>query len=210
MAPETDKMNLCNIHFHKGAEHRSEAFSIQSDSGGYIYSNKLTKGELENSNKKEHKDLTLNSGDTIEVHFVYSTADVSPGEGLGAYAKDLTVNPQLHVEAQVFVLVDEKTSKDVFDFRKLTAIEVIDSKYQAKNIKSLNGKTVKYIGSTTGNKYDKTDSPYQVTWSVRKDVKKLGVNSVRAWCESNIFNESHAHNVRQLVTDPKKLSKILL
>ncbi|WP_273022027.1 MULTISPECIES: hypothetical protein [Idiomarina] len=46
------------------------------------------------------------------------------------------------------------------------------------------------------------------TWNVRPKVAKVDVESVGDWCEGNIFEEDHAHGVRNLVTDPELLSEI--
>lgn len=54
----------------------------------------------------------------------------------------------------------------------------------------------------------KRGSPFQVTWSVGPKVAKVDVESVGDWCEGNIFEEDHAHGVRNLVTDPELLSEI--
>ena len=43
----------------------------------------------------------LQSGDTIEVHYVFSTAPVTPGPTLGACLSEVNINPQLRVEACV-------------------------------------------------------------------------------------------------------------
>ena len=51
-APTSSNMNLCNIHFHKNAEHAGGEFSKYAGNGngkgfqsGYLYSGTLTKGE---------------------------------------------------------------------------------------------------------------------------------------------------------------------
>ncbi|MCP5079377.1 MAG: hypothetical protein GY951_15140, partial [Psychromonas sp.] len=61
-------------------------------------------------------------------------------------------------------------------------------------------------GSTTGPGYNEKASPYQVTWSVRPNVAKVSIESVGKWLEGNLFNEDHAHGVRNLVTNPDLLS----
>ena len=43
-------------------------------------------------------DKSLTPGDTIEVHYVYSSADVQPGSTLGACMADGINNPALRVE----------------------------------------------------------------------------------------------------------------
>ena len=52
-APESSKMNLCNIHFHKNAEHKGGEFTTFAGDGdghgynsGYKYSGKFTQNEL--------------------------------------------------------------------------------------------------------------------------------------------------------------------
>jgi hypothetical protein len=48
----------------------------------------------------------------------------------------------------------------------------------------------------------------QVSWNVRPKCAKVDISSLSQWCKGNIFEENHAHGVRQLVTDPKLLSII--
>ncbi|WP_422614560.1 delta-class carbonic anhydrase, partial [Aliivibrio salmonicida] len=106
LAPIYEKMNLCNIHFHKNAEHKGGEFTEYAGNGdgkgnntGYKYSGNLSRSEL-----KEFKHKELKSGDTIEVHYVYTSANVEPGATLGACLSDSISNPQLRVETQVYVL----------------------------------------------------------------------------------------------------------
>jgi hypothetical protein len=47
-----------------------------------------------------------------------------------------------------------------------------------------------------------------VTWSVRPSCARIDIGSVHAWCADNVFNENHAHGVRQLVTAPERLARI--
>lgn len=72
------------------------------------------------------------------------------------------------------------------------------------------GTPVVFTGSTTGPKYTQsTCSPLQVSWSVRPTCAKLDISSLHAWAEKgNVFNETHSHGVRQLVTAPELLSPI--
>jgi len=87
LAPSYNEMNLCNIHFHNNAEHKSKDFSIFSgerNNAGYQcnVSKSLTKSEL----KTPEGDICngLNPGDTVEVHWVHSSCDITPGKGLGS------------------------------------------------------------------------------------------------------------------------------
>ena len=51
-------------------------------------------------------------GDTIEVHWVHSSCDVAPGSGLGSCMNDSCKNPQLRVESQVFLVVNDPEALD--------------------------------------------------------------------------------------------------
>jgi carbonic anhydrase len=214
MAPAFTEMNLCNIHFHKNAEHKGGEFNTYVGNGdghgyqsGFKYSGKLSDTELKPVGKEicpsEHGGLA--PGDTIEVHYVHSTAQVNPGPTLGACLNDATKNPQLRVETQVYVLVNDKNA---LNFGDLTRIGAKNGMQQALNIPSATGTPVQYAGSTTGPGYNEKGSPFQVTWSVRPKVAKVNIETVGDWCKGNAFNEDHAHGVRNLVTNPDLLSKI--
>ena len=213
-APASKKMNLCNIHFHKNAEHKGGQFTKYAGNGdghgylsGYQYSGKLTDAEMTPIKNKAcpNKHGSLYPGDTIEVHYVYSTAKVTPGPTLGScLSKDLA-NPQLRVEVQVYVLVNDRKA---LDFMQLTKYGVKKGLHQALNIPHNTGKPIRYAGSTTGPGYNEIASPLQVSWSVRPKVAKVNIDTVATWCKGNVFKEDHAHGVRNLVTNPDLLSEI--
>lgn len=213
-APAYNAMNLCNIHFHKNAEHKGGEFANYAGNGdghgfqtGYVYSGKLSAQEKTATKSAicPSKHGALNSGDTIEVHYVHSTAQVTPGPTLGACLSDSIGNPQFRVEAQVYVLVNDKSA---LDFATLTKHGVKQGYEQAFNIPANTGNPIQYTGSTTGPGYNEKGSPYQVSWSVRPKVAKVNIETVGEWCKGNVFNEDHAHGVRNLVTNPKLLSAI--
>jgi opacity protein-like surface antigen len=215
IAPSPTQMNLCNIHFHKNAENKGGEFTTYAGNGdgmgnntGYKYNGSLTAAELKQPEAKicAGKDQPLMSGDTLEVHFVYSAADVSPGPTLGACLADSTMNPGLRVETQVVVLVNDDNAAD---FSEMATIEEVNGYHQAVNVPDNMGTPVTFLGSTTGPAYNEVASPLQVTWNVRPKVAKVDINSVGAWCEGNVFNEDHAHGVRNLVTNEKLLSPIM-
>lgn len=160
MAPEYSNMNLCNIHFHKNAEHKGGEFTKYAGNGdghgyqsGYKYSGNLTASELmpSKTNVCSSAHGSLQSGDTIEVHYVHSTAKVSPGPTLGACLSESIKNPQLRVETQVYILVNDKQA---LDFRKLTKHGVKNGMNQALHLPDNTGKPVSYAGSTTGPGYN--------------------------------------------------------
>lgn len=198
-------MNLCNIHFHKNAEHKGGEFTKYFGNGdgkgnntGYVYNGKLSEAEL-----KPFKHKELHSGDTIEVHYVYTSADVKPGPTLGACLSDSVSNPQLRVETQVYVLVNDKNA---LNFKDLTQYGQKNGYYQAFNIPNSTGTPIQYAGSTTGPSYNEKGSPLQVTWSVRPQVEKVNIATVAKWLKYNDFNEKKAQGVRNLVINPKLLS----
>lgn len=208
-APNYDEMNLCNIHFHKNAEHAGGQFVSYVGNGngkgygtGYKYSGELSKKELKPTGKKVKG---LFPGDTIELHYVHSSAQVKPGPTLGACLSEAIKNPQLRVETQVYVLVNDKKAAD---FVELTAIGEKGGFQQALNIPNNTGKPVVYAGSTTGPSYNEAGSPLQVTWSVRPEVIKVHIDTVGQWFENNVFEETKAHGVRNLVQNPALLSAI--
>lgn len=213
LASPSTEMNLCNIHFHANAEHKAKDFAIYAGDGkdgfgsGYQcgISKSLSKAELKAPDAKICKGLA--PGDTIEVHWVHTSCDVAPGPGLGSCLSDACANPDLRVETQVFTLVNDSNA---LDFNDLSYDgNQVDGFHQAKNIPGDTGVPVQFMGSTTGPSYDaQACSALQVTWSVRPQCAKLDINTIGKWCESNVFEEDHAHGVRKLVTDPRLLSPI--
>lgn len=213
-APAYQAMNLCNIHFHENAEHKGGEFTHYAGPGdghgygtGFQYDGKLSAAEskplAEEVCKSEHGGLQ--AGDTIELHYVFSTAQVKPGPTLGACLNEAAGNPQLRVEGQVFVMVNDPKAAD---FKQLTAVGLVKGYHQPLNLPSNSGKPVEYAGSTTGPTYNEKGSPLQVSWSVRPKVVKVNVASVGEWCKGNAFNEDHAHGVRNLVVNERLLSKL--
>jgi len=214
LAPGYKDMNLCNIHFHVNAEHKAKDFSIYAGEGehghggGYQCNDtkNLTEKELTPVDVKEGCD-GVKPGDTIEVHWVYSSCDVAPGKGLGSCLSESCSNPNLRVESQVFLVVNDP---EALDFGKMTYDgNIVDGLHQAKSLPGGTGTPIEFLGSTTGPKYtEETCSPFQVTWSVRPQCAKIDIRSLHTWCKDNVFDEDHAHGVRQLVTDPSLLSEI--
>lgn len=190
MAPPASAMHLCNIHLHESAEHKAKDFSLYAGDGhegngsGYQcnISKTLSKPEMawsgEGVCKSEHGDLK--PGDTIEVHYVYTTCDVPGGKGLGSCVSGKCANPELRVESQVFTLVAEGG----LDFNQMQSAETLPAD---------TGKPVEFMGSTTGPKYDDSScSEYQVSWAVRPQCAKVNIQTVGDWCKGNKYEEDHA------------------
>ncbi len=210
LAPEFPEMNLCNIHFHKNAEHKGPGFSEVAGDGAYGGYRCNGHGNLDEKKlrkpKKNHCE-NVAPGDSIEVHWVYSSCDVGPGEGLKACSSTACGNPQLRVETQVFLVVNDRKAEDFNRFSN--AKERIDGRYQARALPTGSGKPVIFLGSSTGKDFDhRTCSPLQITWSVRPECSHVDIRTLNKWCRTNDFNEQKAQGVRELVTDLRLLSKI--
>lgn len=204
-------MNLCHIHIHAGAEHTAKDFSIEfqaAKGGGYAcgISDSLTAAELKKPEKNFCKGIE--PGDTIEMHWVFSSADVAPGRGLGACLNDATASPNLRVETQVFTAVNDPNalSFDDLDYDG----NVVNGYHQPQAIPTHTGAPVEFLGSATGPSFtQEVCSSLQVTWRVRLQCAKLDIDSLSAWCEANEFEEDHAHGVRKRVTHRDLLPEIL-
>jgi len=213
-APAPAEMHLCNIHLHENAEHRAPDYSIlkttsRDDGIGAGFqcgmANNLTKAELKAPKANHCSDLK--PGDTVEVHWVFTSCDATPGAGLGACLTESCANPTLRVEAQVYTLVNDPNALDFMDVAYQG--HEVNGKPQPKALPIGTGAPVQYLGSTTGPSYDEaTCSPLQVHWSVRPQCAKLDINSLSTWCKDNDFEESAPHGVRELVVNPALLSEI--
>ena len=213
-APPRSELNLCNIHFHANAEHKGGEFTTYAGPGdghgagtGYRYDGTLTAAELMPTAAPvgQGKYGDLKPGDTLEVHYVHSSAMVTPGPGLGSCVTPSINNPQLRVETIVVVLVNDTSAAD---FQALATIKRLNGFYQATGFPSGLGEPVTYAGSTTGPGYNEKGSPFQVTWNVRPQVLKVDIASVDRWLKDNPFDETAAHGVRNLVQNQTLLSPI--
>lgn len=211
-APPAVEMNLCNIHFHTQAEHKGPGFNIYAgtaEHGGWMCNETpmLTAQELTDPAGGHGACHGLKPGDTVEVHWVYSTCDVAPGQGLGSCLNDACKNPQLRVESQVFLAVNDPNALDFAAFDHAPAMMM--GFHQPKALPGGTGEPVVFAGSTTGTSYDnQICSPFQVTWSVRPQCTRVDISSLHRWCENNDGREDHAHGVRPLVTAPELLAPI--
>ena len=210
LALPAGELNLCNIHFHAHAEHKGPGFALSAghgEHGGFKCNDTetLTADEL----KAPQGDVChgLHAGESIEVHWVYTSCDVAPGAGLGACMSEQCANPALRVESQVFLLTNGGSGADFAGFAY--AGDVVNGFHQPRALPGKTGEPVIFRGSTTGPKYTEENcSPLQVTWSVRPACAKLDIASLGKWCGTNPFGENHAHGVRELVTSPDLLAEI--
>ncbi len=213
LAPPPEEMTLCNIHTHTNAEHLGPGFSIYAgpeENGGFecAGSSGLSAAELTRPAGSPARFEGVEPGDTIEVHWVHTSCDVTPGPGLGSCLSESCANPELRVEAQVFLVVNDPNALDFRDFIYLGTMR--NGRHQARDLPSGTGTPVVFRGSTTGPSYSQQIcSPLQVTWSVRPRCARLDIATLDAWAAmGNVFEESHSHGVRRLVTAPSLLSQI--
>jgi len=213
-APDVSRMNLCNIHFHHGAEHRGGEFTKYAGNGdghgygsGYLYTGTLTDAELAPVDYKvgNEKHSTLRPGDTIEIHYVHTTARIDPGPTLNSCMDEAIGNPQLSVVGFVYVLVNDDSAANL---QKLNEVVVVDGLHQAVNMPLNLGDPTRYHGSSTGPSFNEAGSPFQVSWTVYPKVVKVSISSVAAWLSENEFDEDHGHGVRNLITNPDLLAPI--
>lgn len=202
LAPSSDRLNLCNMHFHTGAEHRGPGFLAPARTGpkgGWACNEAASLTPAELAPSTGHGCHGLQPGDTIEVHWVHSSCAVKPGRGLSSCLAAGCDAPQLRVEAQVFLVVNSRA-----------ALDFATCLHQTKALPAGTGAPVVFRGSTTGPSYDADDkcSPLKATWSVRPACAKVDIETVHAWCEKNAFGENHAHGVRPIVTRTGLLDRI--
>lgn len=210
LAPPPAAMNLCNIHFHANAEHKGPGFSLSAGDGAHGGYRCNDTGSLSAAELRAPADGAcrgVKPGDTVEVHWVFTSCDVAPGEGLGACMSATCTNPTLRVEAQAFLVVNDAQAEDFA--RYAYAGHIADGRHQPKALPAGTGQPVVFRGSTTGPSYSETRcSPLEVTWSVRPACSRIDIHSLHRWCTANVFREDHAHGVRRLVTAPELLAKI--
>lgn len=214
MAPASAELNLCNIHTHTNAEHRGPGFEVfvgDGEFGGYACNDteSLTEAELTDPTGGEGAFGQVAPGDTIEVHWVFSSCDIAPGEGLGSCLSETCENPLLRVEAQTFLVVNDPNALDFTSFGYAGSANEAGL-HQPIALPGGTGDPVQFLGSTTGPSYNQLScSPLEVTWSVRPQCARVDISSLHRWAEEgNVFNETESHGVRQLVTDPRLLSPI--
>jgi Delta carbonic anhydrase len=211
LAPPASAMSLCNIHAHRSAEHRGPGFSTEApDGSGYICNatRDLTDAKRAPLEGGPNAFGDVAPGDTIEVHWVFTSCDVEPGPGLTSCSSAECANPELRVESQVFLVVNDEAAAGTVAAMSDYALAEGGDLPQPRALPD--GEPVVYGGSTTGPTYsEQICSPLGVTWSVRPECARLSARSLRDWAESDpVFDEHHAHGVRALVTDPRLLSGI--
>ncbi len=184
-APAASRMNLCNLHTHTNAEHKGPGFAISAGSGKYggwkcNETGDLTEAELAVPDGDAAYE-GVKPGDTIEVHWVYSSCDVTPGKGLGSCLSDACANPQLRVEAQVFLVVNDPNALDFGDFAY--AGNVVGGLHQAKSLPTGAGDPVTFLAPRASARPSRPpgacDRPAQSSTSTRSTDGRRTATSLR-------------------------------
>jgi len=211
---------LTNVHFHLGAEHKSDnyvddtaskAYDVAHASGGRRLSENprpgfmcpvtgLTAAELTPYTFVHCKgDVAV--GKSYEFHYVHSSAGSPPpggvADGLGGAANGKgLLNPYIAVQAQVFLIVNDAATT-----------QAIDATSGGWKIESPHVGAVMYPGSTTGTSHDNSVcSPYAITWHVDKACNKISASAFDKMCHDmkTMFGLDHdlaPHGSRKIV-DP--------
>ena len=122
----------------ENAEHKGPGFKVFAGAdkhGGYKCneSDWLSPAEL----KAPTGDVCsgLKPGDTIQVHWVHTSCETSPGKGLSSCLSEQCANSALRVEAQAFVVVNDPKA---LDFTKFAYDgNVVNGLHQAKALPCL-------------------------------------------------------------------------
>jgi hypothetical protein len=181
-------LDMVNIHFHEGAEHKSiYEYDIPAgtndgvNEGGWLcHTEGLSTDQMQPYDFQYCRNVKV--GSTYEVHWVYSSGGPEyedyGGEkiltdGLNdAFA--LNTNPFIVVQSQALLLV----SDDAFDDDNL--------RWGMTNFTDM----ADYVGSSTGTSYSNENcSPLSISWHVDRKCRMLSASSFDNMCR--IMNEVH-------------------
>jgi len=211
---------LTNVHFHLGAEHKSEAYSDGSDAAAYDASHarrlaagaevrpgymcptaSLSSTQLASYNFQYCRGQ-VEVGKSYEIHYVHSSAGYHASEivdasqdamddGLGGAANGRgQLNPMVAVQGQVYQIVNGAAAVDDL-LHGWTVVGHTDS--------------VMYAGSTTGPSHNnEICSPYAITWHVDKACHQVPPESFDNLCRQmselyQLENDLYPHGSRMIV-----------
>merc|ERR1711972_69652 len=209
---------LVNVHFHLGAEHKSNNYNDGSDSDAYDSQGGsrrlggnvrpgwmcpvagLTDDQLQPYDFRWCKG-EIQVGKSYEVHYVHSSAGYAPedivdadhdlDDGLGGAANGRgLLNPMVVVQAQVYQIVNGAPEIDDL----LHAWTVVG-----------HDEAVMYPGSTAGPSHDNSVcSPYTITWHVDKACHQVPPRSFDKLCKQmkgkyDMEQDLYPHGSRVLV-----------
>ena len=184
---------LVNIHFHLGAEHKSNSYNNGTDSEAYDGGAKdftvrpgwmcpisdLNQSQLEPYSFQHCLGPDVLVGKSYEIHYVHSTAGVDANssddsnsddlsDGLGGAANGRNqLNPMIVVEGLIVHVVQDAQPLDL-----LNGWDLVN-----------HDNSVIYSGSTTGTSHDNVKcSPYIITWHVNVECIQVPPESLDELC----------------------------
>jgi hypothetical protein len=186
---QTDSLALANVHWHYGAEHKSNEFSDDTDSiawdndpdhegprPGFMCSTAdLTEAQLAPYNF-QHCQGQHFVGKSYEVHYVHSSAGVEGyvEDGLGWAVSGRGIkNPMISVQGLVFQIIND-------DSPEYTDSDLYHGYYTYAN----GTLEAKYAGSSTGKSFNnEICSPYEISWHVSLDCHRVSAASFDQMCQ---------------------------
>ena len=229
--PITDsyyEVGICpvNVHWHLGAEHRSEGEYDEDGTGPDDDDHRALAGEVrlglrchlyDEDDKKFTKEykwehcINMHVGETYEVHWPHSLAGACgtlnqyqtpfyDGVFCNAEKLDTTkLNEQIGVQSQVFVVVNDED----YYYPDLMSGMLVDEELD------LGVEITKYTGSTTGTSRDnEICSNYApITWQVDRTCQMISASSFDKLCadmkavRDDMADDLYPHGSRELVAD---------
>lgn len=173
---------LCNVHFHRPAEHTGigacpaveEAAAIGVCAGGGA--------------------VPVRPGEEIEFHWVYTSCPPPPERQPGL-ANCVCDEPVLMVIGQKYV-VSGQAGEGV-----ATALDEPEA-----DLAHYGGSTTGPDFSSGAPGDPKKCSPARVQWRVARQCRALALSALGAWCGSNEWGEDHAEGARPVITREDWLS----
>jgi len=204
---------LANVHFHLGAEHKSESYADDADANAYdaaSSNNRRLADKPRPGFMCASKDLTSDQkktydfqycvntevGKSYEVHYVHSSAggdQISEGLGQAAHGRG-QLNPMVAVTGVVYQIVNGAPDLDVYAMGGMDAAD-----------------SVMYSGSTTGQSHNnEICSPYTITWHVDKKCRLVSPKAFDDFCkkkkDAGLKKDLYPHGSR-IILDPKWVVK---
>jgi len=225
---QADKIPLVNVHFHLGAEHKSDDFSDDTDSAAFDGQNadrRLAAGAVRPGFMCSNEGLTdaqkapyefqyckgdVQVGKSYEIHYVHSSAGRFESEldedetvaDLMADGLGGAANGRGLLNPMVVV---EGQVYHIVNDESLTSDSVNSHILHGWSVEN-HDKAVMYAGSTTGGSHDNTVcSPYAITWHVDLRCHRVSASDFDKMCKEKaetygLDNDLYPHNSRVLVS----------
>jgi len=219
---QAEALPLANVHFHLGAEHKSEEYSDATDSVAYDATHNSQSRRLaanprpgymcSNAHLTETQRAAYNFvhclgsvevGKSYEVHYVHSSAGYSTEDLAGTTDIDL-MDDGLGGAANGRGIRNPMIVVQAQIFHLVNDGPYIDDMLHGWSVVG-HENSVKYAGSTTGPSHDnQVCSPYAITWHVDKACHVVSPASFDNLCRQmkemyNLEGDLYPHGSRKLV-----------